>query len=452
MHNPGRNESPDRDLKRVLTSWDATALIVGITIGSGIFATPPLIAGYLPGTAVMLLVWAFGGIMSLCGALCYAELASMFPRTGGSYVFLREAYGPFPAFAYGWSAFFVTYPASIAAVSVVFTAYLVRLLPFLENHRPATAALVCLLLAGINILGVRLGSFTLRAFTLAKVLALSAIFLAAFALWKGSPGNLLPLWSPPEGGWSAAPLALSLAAVLWTYEGWSDGPTLAGEVRDRRRDVVKALLLGTVGVTAIYLLTNLAYLFVLGIDGVRGSESVAGDVAGRLFGAAGSTFVTLLVLVSTLGSIMGMIVGGSRVFFALGRDGLFLRAVGRVDPRFGTPSIALAGLAVIAALYCLAGTFEEIIRYFVFISTFWFILNIGSVILHRLRRPDHERPFRVPFYPWPVAVYLAAAVALWIQLLAENTRDSLIGLGILAGSIPVYLVWMRVREKLDRER
>ncbi len=431
-------------LRRVLTSWDVAALIVGIIIGSGIFATPPVIAGHLPGTAAMLLVWLLGGFMSLCGALCFAELAGMFPHTGGSYVFLREAYGRMPAFIYGWSAFMITYPASIAGVSVVFTAYLARLFPAVEPVRPYVAAGLCLTVAAVNIAGVRLGALTLRAFTAAKVLALSLIFVVALLAGRGSIANLEPLWGAPEAGWSLAPIALSLAAVLWTYEGWSDGPTLSGELRDPSRDMTRALVIGTLGITVIYVLTNLAYLFVLGVEGVRSTDSVAVDVAQRVMGDAGSTFVTLLVLASTLGSIMGMMIGGSRVFYALGRDGLFIRAVGTVHATRRTPAASLGGLALIAALYCLVATFEGIVRYFVFISTLWFILNIGSVILHRIRRPHADRPFRVPFYPWPVVLFLCAAIALWIQLLLENTRDSLIGMGILLLAVPVYHAWRRL--------
>ena len=435
------------ELRRVLTHWDAAALIIGITIGSGIFATPPLVAGELPGLVPLLLLWILGGLMSLCGALCFAELASMFPRTGGSYVFLREGYGPLPAFIYGWSAFLITYPASIAGVSVVFTAYLARLIPGIEPYRPYVAAGLCLLVAGINVLGVRLGAYTLRVFTAAKALALLAICAVAFLPGKGAAGNLEPLLALPTEGWSLGPIALALAAVLWTYEGWSDGPTLAGEVRDPRRDVVRALIFGTLGVTTIYVLVNLAYVRVLGISGVAATESVAVDVAARLFGSAGGTLVTLLVLVSTLGSILGMIIGGSRVFYALGRDGLFFRAVGQVHPTRQTPATALTGMALVAAVYCLVSTFEGIIRYFVFISTLWFILNIASVVVHRLRRPELERPFRVPLYPLPVVVYLVAAVALWLQLLVENPRDSLMGLGILLLSVPVYFAWQRFQTR-----
>lgn len=441
---PAVPEAPG-DLRRVLGAWDAAALIVGIIIGSGIFATPPLVASHLPGVLGILGIWALGGVMALCGALCYAELSGMFPRTGGSFVFLREGYGRFPAFAYGWSALLITYPASIAGVAVVFTAYLARLVPIPDPARGAVAAALCLLLAGVNGLGVRLGAWTLKLFTGAKVLALGAVVLAALLLRHGAGAHLHPLWGVPEGGIHAGGVALALAAVIWTYEGWTDGPTVAGEVRDPDRDMVRALMIGALGVTVIYVLANLAYVAVLGVDGVRGSDSVAVDVAGALFGNAGQVYVTLLVLVSTLGSIMGMIIGASRVFYAMGREGLFFPWVGRVHPRRGTPLAALAGVGIISAVYALLGTFEGIVSYFIFVSTIWLILNIASVIRHRMRRPGLRRPFRVPFYPLPPLVYLGVACGLLVQLFLQNIRNSMVGLGILAVSVPVFLAWERLR-------
>jgi amino acid transporter len=438
-----------RELRRILGVWDAAALIIGITIGSGIFATPPLVADHLPGTGPMLMVWMLGGLLALCGALCYAELAAMFPETGGQFVFLREGYGRLPAFSYGWSALLVTYPASIAAVSVVFTAYLARLVPIDDAYRPAVAAGLCLLIAVLNILGVRLGAWTLKIFTGSKVLAIATIIVVGFLAGKGSWDNLNPMWLEPPNGLSAAMVALALVSVLWTYEGWSDGPTLAGEMQNPDRDMTRALLLATGGVVVIYLFTNLAYIYVLGVDGVRSTDSVAVDVAAAIFGRSGHLFVTLLVLVSTAGSLVGMTMAGSRVFFAMGRERLFLEWVGRVHPRFGTPAVALGTLGVIGAVYALLGTFEKIIGYFVFVSTIWLVFVVASVLKHRIRRPRAKRPFRIPLYPIPPLIYLGVAVGLLYKLLKENTRDALIGTGIVLASIPVFFIWERFRVRRE---
>ncbi|MEW5702135.1 MAG: amino acid permease [Candidatus Zixiibacteriota bacterium] len=438
-------ESNRGELRRVLTKWDATALIVGIMIGSGIFATPPQIAASLDRFGPMIAIWLVGGVLAVCGALTYAEPAAMFPRTGGSFVFLHEAYGPLPAFIYGWSALLITYPASIAAVAVVFSAYLARLFPGLPVPQSLVAALLSVFLCGLNARGVILGARVQSAATAAKVGALVALVGAAVFTSAGNWENLRPLISAPSSGWHLSALALALASVMWTYEGWSNGPTLSGEVRHIRTDLPRALLLGTALVTVIYVLVNAGYAYVLTIPGIAGSDSVAVDMASRGLGAYGGVFVNLLVLVSTLGSINGMVIGGSRVFFAMARAGLFFAAVGYVHRRFATPANALAILAVVSAGYCLLGTFEQIIRYFVFVSTIWYVLVIASVYVLRIRRPDLERPFRVPLYPITPALFLLVALGLMYQLLRENTRDSLIGLAILLVSIPAYFLWRRWR-------
>lgn len=432
----------------MLGVWDAGALIVGIIIGSGIFATPPIVAGHLPHPITMLGIWVLGGLLALCGALCFAELAAMFPYTGGSYAFLREGYGPLPAFAYGWCALLVTYPASIAAVSIVFVAYFARLVPVAEGLRPYLAAFVCLLFTGLNILGVRLGAWTLRVLTGSKVLALGGLAIAAFLSGAGSWSHLAGPAGTSPAGFGVGVAALALAAVLWTFEGWSDGPTLSGEVRNPNRDVVAALVAGTAIVTLVYVVTNLAYIYVLGMEGVRDTDSVAVDVAAAVFRRGGDTFVTLLVVVSTLGSIMGMIIGGSRVLFAMGRDRLFFEWAGRVHAR-GTPAPALALLGILSALYAALGTFEGIIGYFVFVSTIFLTMNVVSVTIHRIRRPGHPRPFRAPLHPLPPLVYSLVALTLLTQLLRENTRNALIGLAVVAASVPVYGVWIRIKRRTD---
>ena len=442
-----QKDPPRTELRRVLGVWDAAALMVGVMIGSGIFATPPVVAGHLPNAAGVIGIWALGGLAALCGALCFAELTGLFPRTGGSYIFLREAYGRFPSFAYGWSALLITYPASIAAVSVVFTAYLARLVPMDESTRPWIAALLCLVLTGLNIIGVRLGATVLRFMTGTKFLALGLVAVAGILASRRI--TTLPDSAAPEGAitWSLGAMALAFTSVVWTYEGWADGPTIAGETRRPERDVPRALLLGTLAVTGIYLLANVAYLLVLGLDGLRATDRVAVAIAEAAFGPKGGGFVTLLVLVSTLGSIMGMIIAGSRVFFAMGRDRLFFAWIGNVHPRLHTPAAALMGVGLISAVYAALGTFEGIIRYFVFVSGIFFLLIIGSVFVHRRRRPRVSAPARMPLYPLPPLLYLGVEIALLVQLLKENAGPSLIGLAIVLTSAPVYLIWERVRAR-----
>jgi APA family basic amino acid/polyamine antiporter len=425
--------------------WDAAALIVGIIIGSGIFVVPPSITRDLHSFVPIMSVWALGGLLALCGALTYAELTGMFPRTGGAYVFLHETYGAFPSFVYGWSAMLITYPASMAAIAVVFVQYLSHWIPLGAGQQSLVAAALCLALAVLNIIGVKVGADVQRTLTTAKVVAISAIPFFGFLLRKGDLANFTAVAAEPSGSLSLSVLALAMVAVMWTYEGWADAPTIAGEVRDVRRDIPRALMLGAGAVTVIYLAVNAAYIYLLSTDGIVASGSVASDAARAVFGPVGETWVVALVLVSTASSINGACISGSRVLFAMARDGLFFRRVGNVHPRFETPALSVAIVGVLSAAYALLGTFDQLIRYFVFVAMIWFVMNILAVFLLRSRRPDHPRPFRVPFYPITPALFLAAALGLMIQLFRDNTRNSVIGLLLLVVSVPIYFGWRRLQ-------
>lgn len=435
------------ELRRVLTYWDAVALIAGIMIGSGIFATPPQIASTMDRFGPMIMVWLLGGLLALCGALTYAELAAMYPRTGGVFVFLKEAWGRPPAFVYGWSALLITYPASIAAVSVVFAAYFKRLVPEFPLPENTIAALLALAACSVNVIGVVLGARVQRTFTAAKIAALVALVGFAAISSAGRFENLTPIWATPSQGWQLGALALAMAAVLWTYEGWSDGPTLSGECRDKRRDLPRALMIGTGMVTLVYILINASYVYVMSIPGIAASSSVAVDMAERTMGQYGGLFVNLLVLASTAGSVNGMVIAGSRVSFAMAHEGLFFNVVGRVHPQLKTPANAVIVLGVVSATYCLLGTFDQLIRYFVFISMIWYVMSILAVFRLRITQPAADRPFRVPLYPITPAIFLLAASGLLYQLYHENTRDSIIGLVILAVSLPTYWVWRKFHQK-----
>ncbi len=441
------SQTPPGELRRVLTYWDAVALIAGIMIGSGIFATPPQIAGSLDRFGPMISVWLLGGLLAMCGALCYAELAGMFPRTGGAFIFQREIYGKPVAFVSGWSSLLITYPSSIAAIATVFAIYFKRLVPGVPLSEGIIAAVLSLVFCGLNIVGVVLGARIQRTLTFAKVGALVALVVFAIFYQEGSWSNLSPIWAAPSGGWQIGAFALAMASVMWTYEGWADGPTIAGEVKDIRRDLPRALLIGTGMVTLIYILLNAAYVYVMSIPGIAASESVAVDMAQRTMGQYGGLFVTLLILASTAGSVNGSVIGASRVCFAMSREGLFFESVGRVHKRLQTPANALVIIGVMTAAYCLLGTFDQLVRYFVFIAMIWFVMNIVGVFILRARRPNVERPFRVPGYPVTPAVFLIVILGLMYQLFYENTRDSLIGLGVLALSFPTYWIWRRFHQK-----
>lgn len=430
------------ELRRVLTHWDAAALAVGIIIGSGIFAVPPSIARSLDTFGSMISVWVLGGVLALCGALCYAELAAMFPRSGGAFVFLHETYGPMVSFVYGWSALLITYPASIAAIAMVFASYLSRLFPMSHGAQIATAAGLCLAAAVLNIIGTKIGAGVQRTLTLGKVVALGLLPVAGVLLARGDFGRFEG-GIVPTGGWTLSAWALAMASVMWTFEGWAEAPTIGGEVRNLKRDVPLGLAISAISVTLIYVAVNATYVYLLGIEGVAGTDNVASDAASAVFGAQGEFWITLLVVVSTAGSVNGSILGGSRVFYAMAREGLFLKQVARVHPRFGTPFVSLAMIGVIAALYTLMGTFEQVMRYFVFVAALWFFLCIFAVIHLRRTRPDLERPFRVPLYPVSPLLFLGVILSLACLLFIEGPVDALMGLGLIVLAVPVYLFWKR---------
>ena len=418
--------------------WDAAALIVGIVIGSGIFATPPVVASHLAFSWGMAAVWTLGGIMAVFGALTYAELAGRFPHTGGAYVFVREAYGSPPAFVFGWSCLTITYPASIAGVSLVFTAYLSTWVPVSDSMTPWISAALCLGVGLANATGIQVTRWILRSLTGAKVLALILIVGGAFLFGQGSWANFRPV----EGSAGAGPWMLALAAVLWTYEGWTEGASIAGEVKNPKRNVARALVLSTVGVLLIYLAANAAYVFVLGIPGVAASDSVAVDLASAVFGSGGTLFVTGLVLVSTLGAVNGMTVGGSRILYAMANDGLFFGAAARVHATFRTPAVALLMLSSVSAIYCLWGSFEQLLQYFVFVASGWFLVIVFSVFLHRRRLGKPE--LSLPWFPLPPLLYLAALCGLMTQLALHNPRNSLLGAAMLLAAVPIYFFWIKL--------
>jgi amino acid transporter len=448
-HTTPQAPSQRAELPRVLNYWDAAALAVGIIIGSGIFAVPPSIAGRLDSFGSMILIWILGGVLALTGALTYAELSTMFPRTGGAFVFLHETYGPLMSFTYGWSALMITYPASLAAIAMVFARYLSQLVPLSATGEAVTAAMLCLVLAGINGLGAKVGAGVQRTLTAAKVAALAAIPIFGFLLGRGDFSRLTEGGFVPTGGWTLSGWAFAMAAVMWTFEGWADTPTIAGEVKDKKRDIPLGLIISAVSITLIYVAANAAYVYLLGIEGVAASNSVATDAASAVFGGGGAMFVTLLVIISTAGSINGSLIGGSRVFFAMASEGLFLKSVARVHPRFGTPFNSLVLLGVISAAYCLMGSFERLMSYFVFIATIWFALNILAVIILRVRRPDADRPFRVPLYPLTPLIFLGVILSLGVQLFLDNTTDALVGLGLISLAIPGYYFWKTSHGRLS---
>jgi amino acid transporter len=432
-------------LPRRLGLWSAIAVLIGSTIGSGIFRTPAGIAERLPGPLPMLLVWTVGGLIALCGALTLAEVAGAFPETGGLYVFIREGWGRLAAFLFGWSELVIIRAASLGAVATTFAEYFFRVLGHDTTVAPYSdwvhyvAAVAIAITATFNYVGVRWGSLVQNVTTLAKYGGLVFIIMLAFATGLPRTGGAHYAPALPTGSLSIAPFGLALVSVLWAFDGWADLSFVGGEVKDPRRNLPRALIIGTLAVIAVYLAANLAYLAVLSIDEIRSSRLVAAEVAQRLVGSPGVVFVALTVMLSTFGTLNGSLLTAPRIFFAMADDRLFFAPFGRVHPRFVTPYVSIAVTAALGIVFVLVRTFEQLADAFVTAIIPFYALGVASVFVLR-RRAGYEPPFRVPGYPVvPLLFVLATVYLLANALIDPASRWATAGvLGTIVLGVPVY--------------
>ena len=436
----------DEGLQRVLGLRSAVLFVVGSVIGSGIFLTTGAMAAVIPSASLLIAAWVSGGLLAMAGGLTYAEMGAMFPRSGGVYVFLKEAYGPLPAFLYGWAALFVVISGGIAAVAVGFATYLAYFFPGLTTTAVAglsgtkwIAAAVIAVLGAINYTGVRSGNFVNVVTTAAKIGALAALLLMAVVASRVHP-VFFPI-VPPTLPRPAASFGVAMIAVLWTYEAWYFVTYAAGEIRDPQRNLPRALLFGLLLLTAIYVAVNIAYLYALTIDEMKGVTRIAERAATALVGPAGATFVAFTVIVSTFGNNAAAILAGSRLLFAMASDRVFIPAAARVHPRYHTPHVAIVALTAWAALLALSGTYEQLFTYVMFASI---LFNVAAgLALFRLRRtmPDRPRPYRTWGYPLVPLSFITASAAFVVNTLLERPVESLAGVGLLALGLPAYWYW-----------
>jgi APA family basic amino acid/polyamine antiporter len=443
----------DEGLVRALGLWSAVLFVMGSVIGSGIFLTTGVMAAALPSPALILAAWLTGGVIALSGGLTYAEMGSMYPRSGGVYVYLREAFGPLIAFLYGWAALLIFFSGGIAAVAVGFADYVSYFLPALSTSRivwslptPAgawsvsaaqiVAVTAIFALAWINYVGVRSGNAVNVVLTIAKVAGLAALPVLALLYADASP-RWAPI-VPPDVARPAAAFGVAMIAVLWTNDAWYCVTWIAGEMKHPQRDLPRALLLGISGLTLIYVVVNIAYLYALPMAQLQGVSRVGEAAATALVGTAGATFVALTVVVSTFGCDAAAILAGSRLLFAMSRDGVFIPAAARVHPRYRTPHVAIVALSSWSAVLALSGSYQQLFTYVMFASIL--LHMVGAVGLFRLRRlrPDQPRPYRVWGYPVVPAVFILASAAFVLNTLAEAPTESFAGLGLLALGLPVY--------------
>ena len=435
-------------LPRQLGVWSAAAAAVGLTIGSGIFRVPATVAAESGSVGAIALVWVLGGVITLCGALTVAELAAAFPRAGGIYVYLREAYGPLAAFLFGWSWFFIRSAAS-AGTALVFVAYLRTFVPLDDLGQRAAAVALVVLVGAANYRSVRLGAALQDASTLAKVLALLVVAAALFALGDGRGGALAgPIAFAPAG---LGGIGVALVAALFAYDGWIAATLIAGEVRDPGRSMPRALAWGAAVVVATYLAINAAYLYVLPQAELAASKAVAVDAMTRVAGAGGAALVAALVMLSTFGGLNAGLMTGPRVYYAMAEDGLFFRRVAAVHPRFGTPHVAVVLLVVLTALNASVRTFEQLAEAFVLLLYPFLALTVAAVFVLRRRRPDLPRPYRTVGYPLVPAVFLVGTVAMMANALLERPAATLLGAAIVAAGVPIYFAWRAAARRVPAQ-
>lgn len=420
------------------------AVVVGSTIGSGIFRSPAGIADRIPGPLPLLLIWILGGLFALCGALALSELASTIPRTGGFYAFLREGWGRLPAFLFGWGQLTIVRAASLGAIAITFAEYFVRVLGFdptvapYDRYAQYTAALAIAVTATFNILGVRWGSTVINITTIAKFGGLAFIVLLALAVgWPETGGHFTPL--VPEGSVQVGAFGLALVSVLWAYDGWADVTYVAGEVKDPHRNLPRAIIGGTLAVMAIYVLANIGYMAVLPIEEIRTSRLVAADVAERVIGRPGVVFVSTTVMLSTFGTLSAVLLTSPRVLFAMADDGMLFAPIAKVHPRFQTPHIAIGLVATLGLIFVLLLRFEKLADTFVIAMIPFYALGVAGIYRLR-RRPGYAPPFRTPGYPVVPALFIASVAYLLLNaVLDRDGRAWAVGIfAVLLAGVPVF--------------
>lgn len=437
----------DDGLRAELSLLDATMINVGTMVGSAIFLVPAAIAANFSGVFPTILVWVCGALVSLCGALCVAELGAMMSAAGGQYVYLSRAYGKVWGFLYGWSGSVIINPLSIAAIAVGFATYLGYFIPIGAVGVKVAACGSIVALTLLNCLGLRLGALTQNVLTIAKLVAVVAIVALCVLMPGGSVSHLTPFW--PAEPWTAlvAPFGVAMVAVLWAFEGWVEITYVGSEIRNPQRDMPLSIIISTVLVGVLYVAVALAMTFVLGQAGVARSPRVAADAMTVVLGTAGATVIAATVLLSTLGSNNGIVFTSARIPYAMARQGEFFRWAGRVSERHAVPTPALLAQGAWSILLALSGRYDQLFTCIVFVEFLFYAMSCGAVMILRSREPAAERPYRTWGYPVTPLVFIAFALFLVANTLRETPWESLVGVLLLGIGLGCYrgLGWHRVR-------
>jgi APA family basic amino acid/polyamine antiporter len=421
---------------------NAVAVSIGITIGSGIFRVPATVAGLLPDPGSVILCWVLGGVMALCGALTYAELAASLPRSGGMFAYILEGFGPVPAFLFGWAELTVVRAAALGAIATIFAEYLGYFIPLTAFEVREVAALTIVIVGALNYVGVRRAATVLSVTTYAKYAAVVALALLACTARGASAAHFTPVWS---GAASLSLIATALIPVMWSYDGWADLAFIGGEIRDPQKTLPRALIAGCASVALVYLLVNLAFLYVLPLTEMADSKLIATTVATRipLLAGIGAGLIAGLVMLATFSGLNASMMVGARVFYAMGDRGLLFRAVARISPRFDSPSVAIGICTALGVVYVLENDFAQLADKFILGIWPFYALAVATVFVLRRRRPELPRPYRVWGYPFVPAVFLVASAGMVANALVTDPVNTGVTLLIIAMGLPVY--WLRGR-------
>lgn len=432
------------DLKPILGQWDSIAIILAIVIGVGIFRVPAEVSHYLKSPLLIMLAWIVGGVICLIGAACYAELSSSFPQTGGNYVYLKKSYGPLTAFLFGWSELLVIRTGSIAAIAFICAEYLCSFLS-LNNHLVKPIAMSTVgILSLLNVIGLKYGKKTQDIFVIIKTVALLGLIFLGFTSGKGDFAHFYsaPLVST-KGSFTL--FGLALIPILWTYGGWHENVFVAGETKDAPRTLPLALITGIIIITILYVITNVLYIYILSVTEIAETKLVAARVLEILYGEGGKKIFEAIVIVSSIASINAMIITGSRITYAMGRDNLVFRYLKEISSKFATPYLAIALTALWSIVLILWGTFNKLLFFTGILVWLFFALVAMSLFILRYKFPNMERKYAAWGYPITPLLFLLVSVALVINTLASYTIPSAIGLSILAAGIPVYIISRRMQ-------
>ncbi|MBK7981283.1 MAG: amino acid permease [Ignavibacteriae bacterium] len=467
-----KNSAPKTELVRSLTLTASIMIVAGSMIGSGIFRKPATMAGQLGSPELLIIIWIIAGIITFIGALVNAEVAGIIDSTGGQYVYFRKMYGDGVAFIYGWSVLSVIQTGSQAAIAYVFGEYLGYFInypqlpqslqdftfymplvgnihPFFE-FGPKAAAIICILfLTGINYIGVIFGGIVQTIVTIIKIAAIIALAVVLITLGNGSFANVITGFSIAQNNTSEliSAIGLALAGAFWAYDGWNNVTFISGEMKNPQKNIPLGLLYGTLIVMAVYVIINIAYLYILPIDVMKKSPLVAASAMELIFGQSGASVISIAVIISTFGALNGSILASARVQFAMAKDNLFFNYLGKVHPKFGTPHTSLIIQGLWSSVLVLSGSFDTITDYVIFAAWLFYMLGAYGVIVLRKKMPNVERPFKVWGYPYLPLIFVVFSFLFLINSIIADTEDAAMGTILILSGLPFYIYWKYFSKK-----